>query len=124
MDTILRAMYGAFNRRDAEAVLAFMSDDVEWPNAMEGTVLHGKDPIREYWRHQWSVVDPQVEPIEIRGVSENRSAVRVNQVVRTPDGTLISEGRLEHVFDVRDGLIVRMEVQDSTGGNRFRIASV
>ena len=31
-----QALYEAFNRRDIDAVLAMMSEEVDWPNAWKG----------------------------------------------------------------------------------------
>jgi ketosteroid isomerase-like protein len=81
----LRALYRAFNHRDIEAVLAAMSDDVDWPNAWEGGRIHGKDAIRAYWTRQWQEIDPHVEPISITAARPDGDvAVDVHQVVRAP----------------------------------------
>ena len=121
-DLLTRA-YEAFNRHDIDAVFAFMSDDVDWPNAMEGTMVHGKDAIREYWNAQWNVVAPQVDPLGFTDLPDGVCVVRVDQTVRTLDGTLLSRGELDHEYRIRDGLIVRMDVRDEMPGNRFAPAT-
>jgi ketosteroid isomerase-like protein len=55
-------MYAAFNQRDIESVLAAMHDNVDWPNGMEGGRVPGKAAVREYWKRQFEVLDPNVEP--------------------------------------------------------------
>ncbi|MEH2455066.1 nuclear transport factor 2 family protein [Nostoc sp.] len=45
-DLILQA-YAAFNRQDANALLALVGDDVDWPE--DDVRLHGKDAVRAYW---------------------------------------------------------------------------
>ena len=118
-EELLTKAYAAFNRRDIDAVLDLMSDDVDWPNAMEGTIVHGKDAVRAYWTHQWEVADPQVDPLGITDRPDGVSVVRVDQTVKLLDGTLVSQGELDHEYRVRDGLIVRMDVRDEAPGNRF-----
>jgi len=48
----LRALYAAFNARDIDAVLAAMTEDVDWPNAWEGGRLSGRAAVRNYWTRQ------------------------------------------------------------------------
>ena len=41
-EAYLRHAYQLFNHRDVNALLAMMTDDIEWPNVADNTVLHGK----------------------------------------------------------------------------------
>jgi hypothetical protein len=109
----LRSLYQAFNTRDIDAVLAAMSDEVDWPNAWEGGRVHGKEAIRAYWTRQWKEIDPQVEPISITTRPDGRVAVDVHQVVRAPDRSLPAEARVLHVYNMKDGLITNMEVEET-----------
>jgi hypothetical protein len=108
----LRSLYQAFNTREINAVLAAMSDDVDWPNAWEGGRVRGKEAIRAYWTRQWNEIDPHVEPIAIATRPDGRIAVDVHQVVRALDGDLLGEGRVLHVYTLSDGLITGMEVEE------------
>jgi hypothetical protein len=36
--------------------------------------------------------------------------------VRALDGSLLSEGRVIHVYELRDGLVVRMDVEEPAAG--------
>jgi ketosteroid isomerase-like protein len=104
--------YRAFNRRDIETVLEQLSPDVDWPNAWEGGRVHGRDAVRDYWTRQWSAIDPTVEALAVTLRADGSIAVDVHQTVRALDGTLLGEGDVVHVYVVRDGLIVRMDVED------------
>jgi hypothetical protein len=42
-------------------------------------------------------------------------AVEVRQSVRDLDGRLLSKGVVTHVYELRDGLVARMDVVDSAG---------
>jgi ketosteroid isomerase-like protein len=64
--SLLRAVYEAFNARDIETVLSHMAPDVDWPNAWEGSRVHGPHGVSDYWTRQWAAIDPTVEPVAVR----------------------------------------------------------
>jgi ribosomal protein S18 acetylase RimI-like enzyme len=107
----LREVYEAFNARDIEAVLEALAPDVDWPNAWEGGRLHGRDEVRAYWTRQFAEIDGRVDPVAITERPDGRLAVDVHQVVRTPAGELLSDGHVVHVYEHRDGLFTRMDVE-------------
>jgi hypothetical protein len=113
VDGRLRALYDAFNARDIDAVLGALADDVDWPNAWEGGRLHGREAVRGYWTRQWAEIDPRVEPVEIAALPDGRVAVDVHQSVRDRDGALLADGRVQHIYALRDGLVTRMDVEES-----------
>jgi ketosteroid isomerase-like protein len=106
----LRAVYAAFNARDLDVLLEQMTADVDWPNAWQGGRVHGHEEVRDYWSRQWSVSDPSVEPVALNVRPDGRVAVAVDQAVR---GAVLAEGRVVHVYTFRDGLIARMDVEES-----------
>jgi hypothetical protein len=110
-EELLRSMYAAFNARDIDAVLATMTDDVDWPNAWEGGRLRGPEAVRDYWTRQWAAIDPHVDPVDVGPLREGRVAVDVEQVVRDLDGEVVASGGVVHVYTLRDGLVARMDVQ-------------
>jgi uncharacterized protein (TIGR02246 family) len=107
---LLQGAYAAFNARDVAAVLAVMHPDVDWPNVLEGTRLHGRDQVRQYWTRQFESIDPQLEVQSISPDPEGRVVVEVLQVVRALDGTLLDERRIKHRYMLHDGLVARMDV--------------
>ncbi|MBV8136349.1 MAG: nuclear transport factor 2 family protein [Deltaproteobacteria bacterium] len=106
----LLTAYAAYNRQDSEALLALVSEDVDWPNG--SARLHGKAALQEYWTRQWEVTRTHDEPVKITHVAPDRSVVRISQVVRALDGTRISEGTFDHVHRFRNGLITHLEIQN------------
>ena len=112
-DRLLRDLYDAFNARDVEAVLAAVTEDVDWPNAWEGGRVHGKDAVRSYWARQWAEIDPRVEPVAIEPLDGGRVVVEVEQVVRDLDGEVVASGRVQHVYEMRGGLVARMDVEEA-----------
>jgi ketosteroid isomerase-like protein len=110
---ILKRAYEAFNARDIDAVLATMQADVDWPNGMEGGRVFGQANVREYWRRQWEVVDPSVEPRRFEDDESGRIVVHVHQVVRDRAGTVLVDQMVHHAYSFRDGLIDRMDILEA-----------
>ncbi len=110
----IQALYESFNARDADAVLARMTDDVQWPNAWEGGRVQGTAAVRDYWSRQWAEIDPQVTPGSITTRPDGAIAVEVRQLVRDRDGTVLSDSTVTHVYRFRDELIERMDVEEPT----------
>jgi hypothetical protein len=108
----LRDLYVSFNARDIDAVLTMLAFDVDWPNAWEGGRAVGHEAVRDYWTRQWALIDPRVEPESIVTRPDGRLAVAVHQVVRDLAGTVLADGNVTHVYELRDELIVRMTVED------------
>jgi len=111
-EPMLRRTYAAFNARKIDTVLAAMHPDVDWPNAMEGQREHGREAVRAYWTRQFEVIDSQVEPTGFSEDEDGRTVVEVHQVVHDPEGQLIADERVRHVYTLRDGLVVRMDIQE------------
>jgi hypothetical protein len=105
-------LYRAFNAREIERLLTYMTDDVDWPNAWEGGRLVGRAAVRSYWRRQWASIDPLLEPERVRTLPDGRVRVDVRQRVRALDGEALADARVAHVYTFREGLIARMEVCD------------
>ena len=109
---LLRRVYALFNGREIESVLAAMHPDVVWANGMEGGHVHGRDEVRSYWKRQWAIIDPHVEPVEISPNGKGEVAVKVHQVVRDLKGNLLANRLVTHVFQMRNGLIQRFDIRD------------
>lgn len=114
MDThaLMFQIYAAFNKRDVDDALAFMSEDVSWPKASEGGRIIGKQAIREYWARQWAEFDPLVNVLEVTNRQSGATAVKVQQLVKDLKGNILSDMELWHVYSFTDGLIDRMEIEE------------
>ena len=114
---ILQQAYTAFNRRDIDAALALMTDNVSWPKASEGGKVIGKEEIRAYWTRQWSEFDPHVEPLAIAVEDGNNIRVKVHQLVRSLQGDLLSDSEVVHIFTMNNGLIAAMNLGEEADPN-------
>ncbi len=113
---LLTAAYDGFNRRDIDAVLAFMSPDVDWPNGMEGGRVHGHEQVRNYWKRQWTVLNPLVEPVRMEHDEAGDTVVDVHQVVRDLSGNVLFDRIVQHVYSIHNGRIERMDIRDPNTG--------
>jgi ketosteroid isomerase-like protein len=70
----------AFNRRDFDAALALLSDDVTWERFLSRTesqtsVVRGKEELRAIWESQVEAVDLRAEPDEFIAVGDDKVVV-------------------------------------------------
>ena len=106
----IQRLYDGFNARKMEEVLAALHPDVQWANGMEGGFVHGRSGVRDYWSRQWAMIDPHVEPLEIKSDDGDKYEVKVHQVIRDLNGNLLLDVIVGHVFQIHDGLVTRFEV--------------
>src|ERR1700741_2482990 len=111
--TLIAQAYSAFNRRDIDSALAFMSENVSWPKASEGGRVVGKEEIRSYWTRQWKEFDPRVEPVEVIDQEGGITEVKVHQLVKSLGGDVLSDSEVWHVYTIANGLIERMDLKES-----------
>lgn len=109
---MLQSVYAAFNRREIETVLGLMHANVDWPNGMEGGRVLGTAAVRNYWKNQFELLDPHVQPENFTVEADRRIAIDVRQVVHDKAGTLLMDHMIQHVYEIRDGLIQSMEIRD------------
>ena len=109
---VLHAAYERFNARDIDGALSLMTQDVIWPNGMEGGTVHGHEGIRAYWTRQWKVFDPRVTAQSITRESDGRYAVEVHQLVKDMAGVVLVDRTINHVYRLEDGLIASMEIRE------------
>jgi nuclear transport factor 2 (NTF2) superfamily protein len=108
---LLLAAYQAFNSRAVETALALMTPEVDWPNGMEGGYVKGRSAVKEYWLRQWTMVNPNVHPVNFYQDNTGRITVEVHQVVKDLSGKVLLEGRVQHVYLLAEGLIKHMEIR-------------
>jgi ketosteroid isomerase-like protein len=109
---LLHRAYAAFNRREIETVIALMHANVDWPNGMEGGRVLGTPAVRDYWKRQFEMIDSHVEPKAFTTEKDGRIAVDVHQVAHDKAGNLLADRMVQHVYEIRDGLIQSMEIRD------------
>lgn len=112
-EDLLRRAYEAFNARDIDVAVELMDPDVDWPNAIEGGRVHGREGVREYWARQFENSSPNVAPQRF-WIDENDMVVaEVHQTVRDLEGAVVVDQTVAHAYRLRDGLIGYMEVRSA-----------
>ena len=117
-ESLIAQVYSAFNQRNIDGALAFMSDSVSWPKASEGGRVVGKEEIRAYWSRQWKEFDPHVDPLEVLDQEAGRTRVRVHQLVKSLGGDVLSDSQVWHIYTIADGLIQRMDLEESEANSQ------
>jgi hypothetical protein len=110
---LIAEVYSAFNQRNIDGALALMTESVSWPKASEGGRVVGKEEIRAYWSRQWKEFDPHVAPIEVIDRGAGKIDVRVHQLVKSLGGDVLSDSEVWHSYTTADGLIERMDLEES-----------
>jgi hypothetical protein len=113
IEDFIRGLYDAFNARDIETALAGMHPDVDWPNMIDGGREHGHAAVRAYWERQFETTEPHVEPVQVTLVGDDEVVVDVHQVVRDKAGKVLADQTVQHVYELRDDLVERMDVRES-----------
>jgi nuclear transport factor 2 (NTF2) superfamily protein len=116
---LVKRLYKDFNARDIDSVVAMLTEDVMWANAMDGGYVRGHEGIRGYWTRQWSMVSPHVEPVGFRNLDDGSIFVEVIQTIRDLEGNLLrdqthglKDKTVGHIFRFKDGRVSRFDVQD------------
>ena len=106
----LQNLYDAFNRREIEIVLAMMQPDVKWANGMEGGYVYGREAVREYWKKQFELINPQLETLKFETDEKGRNIVTIHQVVLDLEDNVLLDKTVEHLFTIENGLIKTFEI--------------
>lgn len=106
----VRSAYEMFNSQDIEAMLANMTDDVEWPDVRNGSEVRGKDTFRHYLNDVMAVTTPRVTLGDVFVVGDAVFAIGFHQAYGD-DGKLLGPPRVvTQSFRFRGGLIARIEL--------------
>ncbi len=111
-EELLRRAYAAYDEQDADALLRLVGEDVDWPDDGAGR-LHGRAALRAYWLDQWTRTHTHDEPLEVTPLPDGRVEVRVEQVVRALDGSVLSTGHVVHRFGFDGDVIGRLDIEPS-----------
>lgn len=109
---LLANAYAAFNRRDVDGLLELLTDDVNWPDG--DARLIGKAAVRQYWLHQFTETRTHDKPLRFIDVSPGRTVVHIDQTVADLHGRVLSRGAFRYSFDIRGGLISRLDIAVAT----------
>lgn len=78
--TLVRDAYRRFNDGDISGLLDLLDDDVELPDVLNGTKLRGIDAVRQYWEHEFELVEPALFVSDIVEIGDALLLVVVQEV--------------------------------------------
>ena len=110
---LIKNAYLAFNARDIDTVFLALHPNVRWSNGWEGGYVIGHDEVRNYWTRQWKELDPKVEPVDFEEREDGKIEVEVHQLVKDLQGDVLFEGKVKHIYTIKDGLIENMDIEKS-----------
>jgi ketosteroid isomerase-like protein len=108
----------AFNRRDFDAALAYLRDDVTWERFLSRAeaptpAVRGKAELRAAWESQVEAVDLRGEPEEFIPVGDDKVIVPVRMVALGSGSELSLTASLTWVYTFGDdGLCMSVEAFD------------
>ncbi|HXX90870.1 MAG TPA: nuclear transport factor 2 family protein [Acidimicrobiales bacterium] len=109
--TVVRSAYERFNAGDIEGVLELVDPDVEWPDAIRNSTLHGREALRAYWSSQFDVATPTARAQDLVEVGDCVIAVAFQEVYDLDSGAPLGPPvAVSHRFHFRGSQIVRMEL--------------
>lgn len=108
---LIKNAYAAFNARDIDAILQVMHPEVKWPKAWEGGYANGHKEVSAYWEWQWKEIDPNVTPVGFRERENGTLEVEVDQLVKDLDGNILFNGKVRHIYVIKDGLLQQMDIE-------------
>lgn len=107
---VVRSAYQRFNEQDFEGVLELFDADVEWPDAVNDSVLYGTNAVRAYWARHFEVAVPTEILGEVVEIGDAVVAVAYRQVYERAGGTFGPPAVVVHRFSFRGERIARMEI--------------
>lgn len=107
-------LYSAFNGPDYDVVLDLLAEDIDWPDEASGARLSSKTAVRASMLEHAATHRAEYAPIAVQEHGDGRVTVLAQRVsLDAIDGSLRSNTRVRHVFQLREGLIVRMDAEQS-----------
>ena len=111
---VVQGLYDSFNAGDITAVLAALSDDVEWvlpsiPKIPFSGAKHGKDGVAEFFGTMAEHQEPQ--SFEVQGIIEQADQVvaRGHYLWHVKITGRAWEGEFSHHFTVQGGKVTRFQ---------------
>lgn len=108
--SLVRAAYSQFNAEEISGVVDLLDPEVEMPDVIHGTVLHGKDAVERFWRRELDLAEHLVIPMEVLEVGDEVLVVAYHQRYER-DGAVLGQGvGTVHRLTFRGDRIVRVDV--------------
>ena len=109
---VARRLFAAFSEGGVQALLELVHPDVvAHPSIDGGPTLHGREAMEAWWAQiseRGTEVEARPLDFEVRG-----DWVLVRGYLRYRDGQTLAENQTFWLYEIRDGLVTRMESRPS-----------
>jgi len=113
-DQMVREAIDAFNRRDFDAAIAGMTDDITWDPFLSRTEteapLQGKEQILAAWKSQTETVGLRVEPQEVICLGADKVLADAQMVMRGRSSEVDLVASVIWLFTMPDDLVQKVEL--------------
>jgi ketosteroid isomerase-like protein len=113
----LREAFDAFNRRDFDAAIANIAEDITWEPFLSETetpLLRGREEVRAAWRAQVEMMDVRVDPEELIPVGDHDVVACIRLIAQGHGSGMSLDAPVIWVFTSDDeGLTRRVRRYDS-----------
>jgi ketosteroid isomerase-like protein len=112
---LIRSGIDAFNRRDFDAAMAVLRDDLTWERFLsraeaDSPVVRGKEELRAVWESQVEAVDIRLEPEEFIAAGDDKVIVPSRMVARGSGSEIALSAPVTWVWTIdEDGLAAKVE---------------
>jgi ketosteroid isomerase-like protein len=116
---LIRSGIDAFNRRDFDAALAALRDDITWERFLsraeaDSAAVRGKDELRAVWESQVEAVDLRLEPEEFIAARDDKVVVPSRMAARGSGSEIALSAPVTWVWTIdAGGLVFKVEAFDS-----------
>ncbi len=116
---LVRRGIDAFNRRDFDAALAALHDDVTWERFLsraeaDSPVVRGKEELRAVWESQVEAVDLRLEPEEFVAAGADKVIVPTRMVAHGSGSEIALSASVTWVWTIdKDGLAAKVQAFES-----------
>jgi ketosteroid isomerase-like protein len=114
---LVRKGIDAFNRRDFDAALAALREDVTWERFLsraeaDTPLVRGKEELRAAWESQVEAVDLRLEPEEFIAAGD-KVIVPSRMLARGSGSEIALSAPVTWVWTIEDGLAAKVEAFES-----------
>jgi ketosteroid isomerase-like protein len=109
---LARQLFDWFRRGDVDSLRSALAPDVEArPRTGGAPALSGREEVVQWWGEVTRLgADLEVRPLQFEGHGDH---VIVRGYLRQRDGRAIAESQVYWFYEIRDGMVARMELHPS-----------
>jgi len=109
---LIGRLHDALNRRDLDAAMAQIHPQARFKDYLDGGEVEGHAAVREFYQRLFDTIAPDLDLIALKALPDGRIQADIQSSVRARGGQLWSDTRVVAVYQITDGLISSVELQE------------